>query len=152
MGILLGIAVLAFLAFELYVNEAGPGSIPDYARKAGFSGTDLSIAVAIAYAESTGDPNIYNPEIDAKGGTPEGKGSYGLWQIYLRDHPEFEGQDLYDPQANANAAFAIYQAAGNSFSPWTTFKTGAYEQYLGGSPPALSNSDTNSFGAAIGGW
>jgi hypothetical protein len=142
MILLLGIAVLGFLAFELYVTEAGPGTIPDYARKAGFSGADLTIAVAIAYAESSGDPNALG----------DNGNSYGLWQINLPAHPEYAGADLYDPQTNANAAFAIYQQAGESFSPWTTFKTGAYEQYLGGNPPALSSSDRNSFGAAIGGW
>lgn len=142
MGLLLGIAVLAFLAFELYVNEAGPGTIPDYARKAGFSGTDLSIAVAIAYAESSGDPNALG----------DNGNSLGLWQINLPAHPEYSGANLYDPQTNADAAFAIYQQAGNSFSPWTTFKTGAYAQYLGGSSSTSSNEDTDSFGAAIGGW
>ena len=142
MGLLLGIAVIAFLAYEVYVNEAGPDSIPGYARTAGFSGTNLSIAVAIAYAESAGDPDAVGDNGD----------SIGLWQINLPAHPEYAGANLHDPQTNANAAFAIYQQAGNSFSPWTTFKAGTYAQYLGGNPPALSNEDTDSFGAAIGGW
>jgi len=138
MAILLGFALLAFLAFELYVREAGPDSIPGYARAAGFSGTDLAIAVAIAYAESSGDANAIGDNGD----------SIGLWQINLPNHPEYEGVDLYDPQTNANAAFAIYQQAGESFSPWTTFKTGAYTQYLGGG----STGGADSFNAGIGGF
>jgi hypothetical protein len=103
-------------------------NIADYARRAGFSGDDLPVAVAIALAESGGNPNAYNPETAA--GTPTGKGSYGLWQIYLKAHPEFAGQNLFDPQTNANAAFAVYLAAGRSFSSWTTFNLGRYVAFL----------------------
>src|SRR5258708_6702432 len=101
------------------------------AANAGFTGSDVNVAAAIAMAESSppGNPNSYNPETAAKGGTPQGKGSYGLWQIYLRDHPEFAGWNLYDPQTNANASYRVFQTAG-SFSPWTTFRSGAYMAYL----------------------
>jgi len=94
--------------------------IQGYAAAAGFSGADLATAVAIALAESypPGNPNSYNPE-----------GSYGLWQIYLVDHPEYASANLFDPQTNANAAFAIYSAAGG-FSPWSTYKSGVYAKYM----------------------
>jgi len=131
MALLLGIAVIAILVWEFYVNEAGPDTIPGYAKAAGFSGADLAIAVAIAYAESSGDANAVG----------DSGNSFGLWQINLPNHPEYADANLYDPQTNANAAFAIYQQAGNSFSPWTTFNTGAYSQYLG----------TNNFSAGTGG-
>lgn len=96
------------------------------AEGAGFD-VDSATAAAIAVAESGGDPNAYNPETQA--GAPEGKGSYGLWQIYLHAHPEYEGQDLTDPETNANAAYAIYVKAGG-FKPWSTFKSGAYQKYV----------------------
>jgi len=96
--------------------------IAQYASDAGFSGEDLITAVAIAKAESSGNPSAYNPEIAA--GNPQGKGSYGLWQINLNAHPEFSSVNLFDPQTNAAAAFEIYSRSG--FSPWSTFKTGAY--------------------------
>src|SRR5205807_7428611 len=70
------------------------------AQNAGFSGSDVGVAVAIALAESSGNPGAYNPEPLARGGTPPGQGSYGLWQIYLKMHPEFAGQNLYDPATN----------------------------------------------------
>jgi hypothetical protein len=98
------------------------------AANAGFSGDDLVTAVAIAIAESGGNPQAYNPETMAK--APQGKGSFGLWQIYLQAHPELSGRDLFDPPTNASAAFAVYSHAGGSFQPWTTFKTGAYQAYL----------------------
>jgi Lysozyme like domain len=94
------------------------------AAGAGFVGDDLTTAVSIALAESGGDPNAYNPERAAN--TPQGYGSFGLWQIYLKAHPEYKGQNLFDPQLNASAAFAVYSSAGNSFRPWSTFGNGAY--------------------------
>jgi Lysozyme like domain len=103
-------------------------SLYGLAQNAGFSDSDAVIAAAIAWAESGGDPSVYNAEAGAPGGTPQGQGSYGLWQIYLRDHPEFAGQNLYDPQTNANAAFRVYQKQG--WNAWSTFKSGAYRQYL----------------------
>lgn len=105
-----------------------PSQISQLASDAGFSGNDLVTAVAIALAESGGNPNNYNPETAA--GAPQGKGSYGLWQIYLNAHPEFAGDNLYDPAANANAAFSIYSASGQSFRAWSTFKSGAYQAFL----------------------
>lgn len=104
------------------------------AADAGFTGSDIGVAAAIAMAESSGNPNKYNPEPQAKGGTPEGQGSYGLWQIYLKKHPEFAGVDLFDPRNNAAAAYDVFQKAGGSFDPWTTFRTGAFMQYLPGGP------------------
>jgi len=110
-------------------NILTPAQISYYAQNAGFSGDDLAIAVAVAMAESGGNPVTYNPETAAKGGTPDGEGSYGLWQIYLKDHPEYTYSNLYDPQTNANAAHDVYSAAGG-FHPWSTFNSGAYQAYL----------------------
>lgn len=89
------------------------------AQNAGFRDGDLEIAVAVCLAESRGNPNAYNKEEQV--GTSSGMGSYGLWQIYLQVHPEFRNVNLFDPKTNANAAFAVYSAAGNSFEPWATF-------------------------------
>lgn len=93
--------------------------IAQFAAGAGFYGDDLVTAVAVALAESGGNPSAYNPETQA--GTPQGQGSFGLWQIYLFKHQEFVMLDLYNPAANAAAAFSVYAAAGNSFRPWSTF-------------------------------
>lgn len=112
---ILALVVLGVLAYEEYARLA-QGVVAGYARNAGFSGTDLGIAVAIAYAESGGNPN-------AVGDVSIGR-SIGLWQIYLPAHPEYTEQELYDPQTNANAAFAIYQQSGDTFSAWSTFRQG----------------------------
>ena len=110
--------------------------IAQLASAAGFSGDDLATAVAIAMAESGGNPKAYNPETAAR--TPQGQGSFGLWQIYLKAHPEFANVDLTDPATNAAAAFSVYQAAGNKFTPWSTFGNGAYANYLSQAQGAIN--------------
>jgi len=116
-------------AFETLVEgNLSAQQISAYASQAGFSGDDLVTATAIALAESSGNPNAYNPESAA--GAPQGMGSYGLWQIYFNKHPEFNGWNLYDPAQNALAAFEIYEASGGTFRAWSTFGSGAYAAYL----------------------
>lgn len=128
--------VIVAALFLIYSNSSSIGgvlsamTIHGLAQQAGFSGDDLVIAVAVALAESGGNASAYNPETAAVGGTPVNQGSFGLWQIYLKDHLEFSGDNLYDPQTNANDAYELYIKAGNSFSPWSTFKNGAYWAHM----------------------
>jgi hypothetical protein len=92
------------------------------ASQAGFGG-DSDTAAAIALAESSG--NRW-----AVGDINLGR-SIGLWQINLGAHPEYSEQELYDPQNNANAAFAI-ASTGRGFSNWTTYRDGTYQDFLQG--------------------
>jgi len=91
--------------------------VRDLAELAGLP--DPSLAAAIAMAESGGDPKIIGDS-----GT-----SYGLWQIHAPDHPEFDPVRLLDPQYNAAAARFISKN-GTDWSPWTTYRTGAYRKFL----------------------
>lgn len=110
--------------------------IAAFAKAAGFTGLDLIAAVAVALAESSGDPNAHG---DTTLGT--GSGSIGLWQIYLDAHPEYgDGEALYSPQANAEAAFKIYTAARRQFTPWSTYKNGAFANYMRTAWQAVSSS------------
>jgi hypothetical protein len=112
------------------VSKLSPEQIAQAAHDAGFRGHDLTTAVAVALAESGGDPRAHNPV------PPDN--SYGLWQINMigalgpdRRH-QFHldaNKELYDPETNAEAAFAI-SGKGNSFQPWTTFTSGAYKSHL----------------------
>lgn len=132
------IGILGVALFLIYSNSEGIGSmnIAQYAAQAGWDGQDLVTAIAVALAESGGDPNAYNPEPQDVPGrygrtsAQDNLGSYGLWQIYLAAHPEFSGDNLRDPQTNANDAYEIYKNAGNSFSAWSTFNSGAYTAHL----------------------
>lgn len=98
------------------------------AQQAGFTGQNADIAAAIAEAESGGNVAAYNPETGA--GAAPGWGSYGLWQIFRTAHPQYSPTQLDTPAYNAQAAYQVYQAAGDSFSPWSTYHSGAYQQYL----------------------
>ena len=106
------------------VGKLGASDIAVYAQNAGFSGDDLTTAVAIALAESGGNPSAVGDLAIVKP-----NGSIGLWQINTNAHPEYDPAQLTDPQYNANAAYAIYQRAGG-FRPWSTFTSGNYMAYL----------------------
>ena len=107
------------------------------ARSAGFANVSAPIAAAIALAESGGDPTAYNKEAQDVPGrynrtsADDGLGSYGLWQIYLAAHPEFQGMNLRDPQTNAAAAFSVY-SNGGGFTAWATFNDLKYQKFLVG--------------------
>jgi Lysozyme like domain len=100
------------------------------AYRAGFRGHALTTAVAVALAESNGNPKAHNPV------PPDN--SYGLWQINMygslgpaRRH-QFHldsNAELFKPSTNARAAFSI-SSHGNDFTPWTTYTSGAYRHFL----------------------
>lgn len=106
--------------------------IAQYAQGAGFSGDDLVVATAVALAESSGNTGVVGDLALTPGG------SVGLWQINLRWHPEYTAEELTDPATNAAAAFKIYTAAGNSFTPWSTYKNGAYGNHLNEASDAVA--------------
>jgi hypothetical protein len=108
------------------VNKLSASDIATYAANAGFSGDDLVTAVAIALAESGGDPQARGDQNITAGG------SWGLWQINLRWHPEYKANpaQLFDPQFNANAAYKAFREGG--FNEWATYdpKDGSTPKYL----------------------
>jgi hypothetical protein len=79
---------------------------------------DPSLAAAVAMAESGGNSQAIG----------DNGNSFGLWQINIPSHPQYDGQSLLDPNANADAAFAISRG-GQNWQPWTTYRTGAYKQF-----------------------
>lgn len=107
-----------------------PTTIQAYAATAGFTGNDLATAVAIALAESGGNPSAVGDTSLAPANGP----SIGLWQINIgsRANPQYASANLADPQTNANAAFALYSARG--FQPWSTYTNGAYQAFLNAVP------------------
>lgn len=138
MGIVAIIVVIGIAFVVLEGGSAISGSLSDddiagFAAAAGWSGDNLAVAIAIAMAESGGDPNTVGDTDITPGG------SIGLWQINLKAHPQYTADQLTDPQANANAAYLIYQAAGNSFSPWSTYNRGQYATFLTDATNAAAN-------------
>jgi hypothetical protein len=95
----------------------------NYWRMAGGPASVANIAGAIGMAESGGNPNATNP--NDNGGTQT---SWGLWQISLGNH-NAPASNWYNPLENARLAVGKYKGAGG-FSPWGTYSSGAYRQYL----------------------
>jgi hypothetical protein len=87
------------------------------ARNVGFP--DPELAAAVAMAESGGNA----------GAVGDGGQSFGLWQVHVPDHPEYNPSLLLDPHYNAQAAFAISRN-GTDWTPWSAFKSGAYLRYM----------------------
>lgn len=106
------------------MSNLTPLQVAQYASQAGFSGLALINAVAIAMAESGGNTTAINRGTP---GNPEN--SQGLWQINLDAHPQYNGTQILDPLANAQAAYAISNG-GSDFSPWSTWLNGAYRGFL----------------------
>jgi hypothetical protein len=105
-----------------------------HAARAGWRGGDLVVAVAVAMAESGGDPNAH---------ATVGEDSRGLWQMNVRAHPDLEGKNLYDPQVNADAAYALWKRSG--WGPWSAHNNGAYLLFLPAATAAAASGDVVSF-------
>lgn len=112
------------------------------AKAAGLKGEKLKIAIAIAMAESGGNPKAW-------GDRSLHKGSRGLWQIYVASWakpgpPRFQNNPkaLYNPLTNAKSMMAI-SSGGKHWGPWTTFRTGAYRRYLREAAAAVRWLDTS---------
>src|ERR1700761_6457891 len=110
-------------------NTLTAAQVKGYASKAGFTGDDLNIAVAVAHAESGFNANAHN------GNAGTGDDSYGLWQINYygslkdsRTKAFGPGTGLFDPQKNANAAYQIFKGSG--WDAWSTYKNNDYKKYL----------------------
>ena len=117
-----------------------PVTIAAYAHRVGFSGNDLIIAVAVAQAESGGHSEAHNDN------AATGDDSYGLWQINMKGalgeprRRQFglqQNAELFDPLINGLAAVKIRKQRG-SWADWSTYKSGAYKQYMGGATRAVT--------------
>src|SRR5215469_15120988 len=86
--------------------------------QAGGTNGAAPIAAAIAMAESGGNSTATHADNN-------GSVDRGLWQI----NSVHGSQSTYDVMGNARAAIAISNN-GQNWTPWTTFNSGAYKQYL----------------------
>lgn len=99
--------------------------IAGWAKAAGIPDDKLGIAVAIALAEN-GSADI--SRVSAV--NFDGSRDYGIWQINDHAHPEkFERWPQWWSQTNAQMMAAV-SGNGQNWSPWTTYKTGAYLLFL----------------------
>jgi hypothetical protein len=89
-------------------------------------GTDCRVALAIQRAENPqGKCEIYHYNSD-------GTLDWGYFQIntvHLK-RPGLNLRDLLDCQANIDFAYQLFQEKGG-FTPWSTYNSGKYRQFLG---------------------
>lgn len=106
-------------------NVLTAAQIAQYAASAGWTGTDLITAVAVALAESGGDANAQGDFGDPNAGVYN---AFGLWQVNTGENPQFANDNLLDPQTNANDAYAIWQQIG--WGGWSTYSSGKYAAFI----------------------
>lgn len=115
-------------------NEAGAGVAAKAAARAGFTGHDLLVAVAVAGAESGWNPTATHLNDD-------GSTDYGTWQINSVHAELLAAGDWRDPYSNALMAHRVWADAGSSWTPWTTFTSGAYLTRLTSAAAAIGGAD-----------
>ena len=112
-------------------NDPGIGYAGAYAaaQRHGANAAQADLFAAISMAESSAHWSDHNNN------AATGDDSIGLWQINLRAHPQYRATNLYNIDANAQAAAEVSNGWTNA-TPWSTFTSGAYKQYLqGGTAP-----------------
>jgi hypothetical protein len=106
------------------VTTLSDAQIYSAAVAGGFTGQDAVIISAIALAESGGNSTVVSKP------NSNGTVDYGLTQINSSHTALLQGGNWQDPTSNMQMAHTLYAAAGNKFTPWTTYKTGAYVGFL----------------------
>jgi murein DD-endopeptidase MepM/ murein hydrolase activator NlpD len=102
----------------------------NFASQAGFTGQGLNIIVAIAQAES-------GLNTAARGVNSDGSIDRGIVQINSKWHAEYSDACAYEPSCAMRAAYQISNK-GTNFTPWSTYTSGAYKQFLSGGTSAAS--------------
>lgn len=100
-----------------------PQQVARIASRAGFRGSDLVIAVAVSAAESARTSDLTN--LNTNGST-----DYGLFQINSIHQAILAHGHWDNPNDNAVMAYQIFTEAGSNWSPWVTFNTGSYRQFM----------------------
>lgn len=110
------------------------------AKAGGFPDSQLGIATAVAFAESSWNASAFN-----------GSCCYGLWQINKSAHPDLwakfgAGDKWKIPSNNARMAFEIWRRAGQKWgasggggNPWAAYGNSRYRSALGPANAAVSS-------------
>jgi Lysozyme like domain len=106
------------------------------AQAAGFSGANLVTAVAVSLAEDT------SRSLRAVGVNTDGTKDRGPWQFNSKWHPEVSDSCAFDLNCAAREAFRVSNQ-GRSWTPWATYTSGRYKQYLSDAAANSSASDAS---------
>jgi Lysozyme like domain len=110
------------------------GQLQALAASVGFP--DPALAAAVAMAESGGDSCANGDPHNASGCSSDyNSTSFGLWQIHVTAHPQYNSSQLKnDANYNALAALAI-SSQGTNWTPWSTYNSGKYKRWYSGPVP-----------------
>lgn len=113
-----------------------PQQIAGVAKAAGFPDGELATAVAVALAESGGNPAAVNTA------NRNGSVDHGLFQINTVHGSLLSQGNKYDALDNAKMAYTVWTRSGRSWKPWATFNSGRYLAFkpqgtLGAAAPVL---------------
>ena len=112
-----------------------PIEMAQLARAAGVPDGQVAVAVAIALAESSGHPAATNHNTN-------GSFDFGLWQINTVHGALLTTGAWCVPADNAAMAHTVWTRAGGSWTPWSTYNSGAYLTHL-----AAANQAAQALGA-----
>lgn len=128
--------------------------VAQYAYDAGFRGNALTTATAVALAESHGDSGQVG-DVGLQNNTwgP----SVGLWQIRslnpghgtATEQAQRNQTANLDPATNAQNAYALSHQGGN-FNPWSTYTSGAYQNFTNRASTAAGQVNTGTQGSNTG--
>lgn len=103
------------------MTSLSPSAIAASARRAGFPESEIVTAVAVAYAESNGDPT-------ESGHNTDGSTDYGLWMINSVNASTLRMGNWANPDDNARMAYSLWKQYG--WKPWVAYNSGAYKRQL----------------------
>lgn len=135
-GVTLVCCILAATTSALSMKQ-----VADKWKGVGGSTSKCSVAVAVAWAESRGDPRARGQNSDSY--------DRGLWQINSKWHPDVSDSCAYDAKCNAAQAKRI-SSNGNNWRPWATYNHGRHKQFLSAAQKACGGGGW--FDEADGGW
>lgn len=104
-------------------------------RKAGFPESAIPTGVAVAMAESGGDPTQINTA------NRNGSRDYGLFQINTVHGSLLQQGDWRNPDDNAKMAYKVWVDAGRKWTPWAVYNSGSYTKFLSGVLPKTSTTN-----------
>lgn len=107
-------------------HKLSRAEIANAMRKAGWPESAIPIGVAVALAESGGNPRAVNRA------NRNGSADYGLFQINSIHKSILASGDRYDPVDNARMALRVYKDAGSKWTPWSVYKSGSYRKFYTG--------------------
>lgn len=102
-------------------GRLSPAQIGSAMRRAGWPEAAIPVGIAVAMAESGGNPNATNKNRN-------GSTDYGLFQINSIHGSLVVGKNWSDPVENARMALKLYKDSG--WKPWVAYNSGSYRKNL----------------------